>query len=502
MTPRTALFVLLFTSYAYFYQAGGWNQNSRFDLVRAITNERTLSIDPFQHSTGDKAFFEGHYYSDKAPGLALSAVPLVAAVRPVLRAFGGEPETYGGLALLSYLSTVVTAGLFTALAGVCLFTLCVELGASPAGGLFAALTFGLATPIWTLATIFIGHAFSAALLLFALRAATQIRGDNASRDTWHGAMVGLGAGWATVSDFPAAVPATLLAALAAVYAWPLGYARATRILGMLTLAALACAAVLMTYQYACFGSPFHLAYSSEHGYEGMQRGLFGVNLPKMVRLREVLFGAYRGLLPLAPSLVVAPFGLVVLMLKGAHARRVAIVATIIAVYYILLNAGYEYWEGGWSYGPRQLSPAIPFLCIGLAPLWTVAPRFLGWALAAVSAYGAIITLVAVSTMPLPPANIRRPMTELLLPAFRDGDLALNTQSFAAGSVDADFRAHHEPKVAFNLGMKMGLTGQASLLPLVIVMLGCAAALTGAAVRRRTAWSESSGSESPGPRESA
>ena len=56
---RRLLFVLLFASYAYFYQAGGWNQNSRFDLIRAITNEHTHNIDPFKLSTGDKAFFEG-----------------------------------------------------------------------------------------------------------------------------------------------------------------------------------------------------------------------------------------------------------------------------------------------------------------------------------------------------------------------------------------------------------------------------------------------------------
>jgi hypothetical protein len=469
---QAVVFVWLFASYVYFYQAGGWNQNSRFDLVRAITNEHTLSIDPFMHSTGDKAFFEGHYYSDKAPGLALTAVPLVAAVRPVLHAFGGDPETYGGLALLSYLSTVFTAGLFTALAGVSLFTLCVELGASRAGALFAALTFGLATPIWTLATIFIAHAFSAALLLFALHAATQI-GNDGSLAVRHGAIVGLAAGWATVSDFPAALPAGLLAVLAAVRAWPLGRPRWARVLGALTLAALGCAAVLMTYQYACFGSPFHLAYSSEQGYEGMQQGLFGVNLPKMHPLRELLFGAYRGLLPLAPTLAAAPLGFAVLVRKDARARQVAIVASIVAVYYVLLNAGYAYWEGGWSYGPRHLSPAIPFLCIGLATLWTEAPRFLRWGLATLSAYGTMVTLVAVSTMPLPPANIQRPMTELLLPAFLAGDLALNTQSVAAGSVDADFRAHREPKAAFNLGMKMGLTGHATLVPLAIVWLGCA-----------------------------
>jgi hypothetical protein len=497
----TLLFVLLFTSYAYFYQAGGWNQNSRFDLVRAITNEHTLNIDPFRHSTGDKAFFEGHYYSDKAPGLSLSAVPVVAAVRPVLRAFGGDPESYPGLALLSYLSTVFTAGLVTALAGVCLFMLCVELGASRAGGLFAALTFGLATPIWTLATIFIGHAFSAAFLVFAFRAATRIGVDTASRDRWHGAIVGLGAGWATVSEFPAAIPAVLLAVFAAAQAWPLGRARATRILGALALAAVACAAVLMAYQYACFGSPFHLAYSSEQGYEGMQQGVFGVSVPKVIRLREILFGAYRGLLPLAPSLAVAPLGLAVLMFKDARARRIAIVASIIAVYYVLLNASYAYWEGGWSYGPRHLAPGIPFLCIGLAPLWTMAPRWFRSALTSVSAYGAIVTLIAVSTMPLPPANIRRPLTELLLPAFRDGDLALNTQSFAAGSVDADFRAHREPKVAFNLGMKMGLTGHKTLVPLGIVILACAAGLGGATLPRRSASSGSSESGPPAPRES-
>ena len=60
---RVALFLVLFASYAYFYQAGGWNQNSRFNLVRAITNEHSLRVDPYHRSTGDQALFEGHYYS-------------------------------------------------------------------------------------------------------------------------------------------------------------------------------------------------------------------------------------------------------------------------------------------------------------------------------------------------------------------------------------------------------------------------------------------------------
>jgi MFS family permease len=482
---RRALFVLLFASYAYFYQAGGWNQNSRFDLVRAITNEHTLSIDPFRHATGDIAFFDGHYYSDKAPGIALTAVPIVALVRPVLKAFGGDPETFAGLALLSYLSTVFTAGLFTALAGVCLFTLSVDLGASTTGALFAALTFGVATPIWTLATIFIGHAFAAAFLLFAFAAALRVGTTDAARDGRLGAVVGLAAGWATVSEFPAAIPAVLLALLTTLHAWPLGRARAMRILGAMTAGALAAAAVLMLYQYACFGSPFHIAYTSEQGYAGMQQGVFGVTLPKMIRLRRILFGDYRGLLPLAPTLAVAPFGLALLLLPNrkpksagvsadmlARRRPAALVAAAIAVYFVLLNASYAYWEGGWSYGPRHASPAIPFLCLGLAALWTASPPIGRWILAGLSAYGLAITVVAVSTMPLPPANIEHPVADFLWPAFRDGDLALNTQTMASGGVDLDFRGHHEPRAAFNLGMKLGLRGHASLVPLAVVWAAC------------------------------
>lgn len=478
MNRRVALFVLLFASYAYFYQAGGWNQNSRFDLVRAITNEHTFHIDPYRHATGDKAYFEGHYYSDKAPGLALAAVPIVALVRSGMHLFGADPETYAGIALLSYLATLFTAGLFTALAGVSLYTLCIELGASSDAALFAAITFGLATPIWTLATIFIGHAFSAALLVFAFVAACRSR-------TWlDGALVGLCAGWATVSEFPAAVPAVLIAALTVVNARLLGRDRALHVVGAMTAAAVASAAVLMAYQWACFGSPFHIAYSSEEGYIGMQQGVFGVNVPRMIRLRRILFGGYRGLLPLAPTLAAAPIGLAIMIggvrIDGAR-MKAGIVASAIAAYYILLNASYAYWEGGWSYGPRHAAPAIPFLCIGLAFLWTMAPALVRWVFVALSAYGLAVTLVAVSTMPLPPANIRRPVADFLWPAFRDGDLSLNTQTFVSGGVaDAGFRSHTEPKAAFNLGMKIGLDGRASLLPLIVVWAGCSAALWGSA----------------------
>ena len=90
-------------------------------------------------------------------------------------------------------------------------------------------------------------------------------------------------------------------------------------------------------------------------------------------------------------------------------------------------------------------------------------------------WGAALTLVAVSTTPQPPAAIMRPVTELMMPAFREGHLALNTQRFT------DFRAdenaiwrHADPTVSWNLGMVMGLTGRASLVPLGARLARCGA----------------------------
>jgi hypothetical protein len=346
--------------------------------------------------------------------------------------------------------------------------------------------------MWPLATLFLGHAISAACLVVAFAAAVAV--DRAvvaqafrpaRRDVLLGLVVGIGGGWATVSEFPAAVGAALIAALAAWHAWSLGRARFVRVTAAVALGALACAAVLMAYQYACFGSPFHVAYTSEQGFEAMQQGFFGLGAPRWIRLRRILFEEYRGLLPIAPAFALAPLGLLLLVVRDRRARPAAIVATIVAVYYVALNASYTYWEGGWSYGPRHLSPAIPFLAIGLAAIWTVASRTLRVFLASLAVVATALALVAVSTMAQPPAEIRRPLAELLLPAFRDGDLALNPQRFTDGGGNGGaLRAHVDPKAAWNLGMKTGLTGRASLAPLAIVWIACAAWLSAAARARR------------------
>ena len=164
----------LFLSCAYFYEAGGWNQNSRFDMVRAVVGHRTLQIDRFAANTGDKAVHDGHIYSDKAPGVALSAIPFVEVASRILRAWGVDPESPGGVTALSYVATVIVSGLSTALAGVCLALTAEALFGSASAGLLVAVAFALGTPAWAYATLLMGHALATSCVVFAFGAAVAL----------------------------------------------------------------------------------------------------------------------------------------------------------------------------------------------------------------------------------------------------------------------------------------------------------------------------------------
>lgn len=472
----TVLGLALFVSYAYFYQAGGWNQNSRFALVRAVLEHHTLRIDAYADSTGDRAVWEGHYYCDKAPGVSLLALAPVAAARSAARACGVDPGSMTGIVWTSYIATLATSALFTVIAALGIFWLSVQWGASRHAALFAASAYGLATPAWSYATVFVGHGVTAGCLIAAFAAASALP-DNPRRRTALAWAVGFFSGLAVITEFPAAV------AVAAIVLFAVSNIHATdrrdtvRIALHIVLAGAIMGVILMAYHASAFDSPFHLAYGSEDNAEGLamqQHGFFGIGSPSWHVVYEVLFGAYRGLVPLAPLMLAGPVGLLWLARTRGQWRQV-LAAIAVAGFYILLNMSYTYWEGGWFIGPRHLTPGLPFLALGLAPLWDIgrpAGRTLliaGWL------WGAAAGLIVVATTPQPPSNIMQPMSELLWPAFRDGDLSLNNQSFIDYGADPDRLRHNRSgHAAWNLGQLMGLSGLVSLLPLLAFW--CLAAL--------------------------
>src|SRR5258708_39890410 len=75
------IFLLVFTTYAYFHAGGGWDPNSQLDLTRAIVERHTFAINAYAANTGDLSFVNGRVYSNKSPALSLiAALPIPPVV--------------------------------------------------------------------------------------------------------------------------------------------------------------------------------------------------------------------------------------------------------------------------------------------------------------------------------------------------------------------------------------------------------------------------------------
>jgi hypothetical protein len=464
---------VVFISNAYFYEGGGWNQNSRFDLVRAIVEQRTLRIDAYHQNTEDKAFANGHYYSDKAPGLAFLAVPVAVAAIPLLQAAGIAPDSPGGLADLAYCLTVFAVGLPMALACSCLFWIALQLGSSVNASAFGAVALGLATPMWAYSTLFWGHALAGACLVFGFACALRLRGDVCSRsDVFWGLLLGLTAGWATVTEYPSAPVSAVVAFLALALVWKDGPRRRWSVVLGISAGALACIAALMTYQYAAFGSVFHpsYAYYPPGAFSWMTRGYLGLTYPRIDVALKLLFGCRRGLLFSGPVVLAAPYGLWLLWKQPAtHAAAVA--AAGVATYYFLFHASFAAWPAGWSHGPRYMSPGLPLLCVGLPPLWDHVRGAWRIAVGAMAVAGVGLTLMAVSVGAQPPDEFRCPLNQFYWPSFWAGKFSLNLGTVLIPSEQGATQVHG----AFNVGEIAGLHGLSSLIPLFAIW-GLAAVL--------------------------
>src|ERR1700686_3119702 len=340
--------VVTFFSFIYFYEGGGWNQNSRFDLLRAIVERHTLQIDAYHENTQDKAHFRGHYYSDKAPGLVFLAVPFALAARPPLRMFGVDPESPRGEIALSYVVSAAAVALPAALAGVCLFFLGLRFAGGSSGAAFGALVMSLGTPMWAYASLFWAHALVGACLIFAFAAALELReSKNGPRDFLWALAVGFAAGWATVTEYPAVPASAMLVFFALSQAWWRESATRWRVIAGLGLGAGICAVVLLGYLHAAFGT-FRPSYSyyDPNSFSFMQRqGYLGLTYPHPDRLLKILFGCSRGLFLASPILIAAPVGLWRLWKEKVYSAAALLAAAVFSSY-ILFNASFFWLRGG------------------------------------------------------------------------------------------------------------------------------------------------------------
>jgi hypothetical protein len=463
--------VVSFFSFNYFYEGGGWNQNSRFDLLRAIVERHTLQIDAYHENTQDKAHFRGHYYSDKAPGLVFLAVPFALGARPVLRMMGVDPGSARGEVALSYVASAGAVALPAALAAVCLFFLGLRFGGGSSGAALAVLAMSVGTPMWAYASLFWAHALVGACLIFAFASALKVRESKSARGDFLWALaVGLAAGWATVTEYPAAPASAILAGLALSRAWPRGNGARWRVVAGVSLGAGICVVVLFGYLYAAFGTfrPSYSYYDPASFSFMQQQGYLGLTYPHPDRLLKILFGCSRGLFFASPAMVAAPVGVWWLWKEKTH-RAAATAAGTIVGYYFLFNASFYWWKAGLSFGPRYAGASIPLLCVGLAVAWRRASAAWRRVLVGLALCSVLAALMVVSTTSQLSMQDSCPLVHSVWPAFWSGQVALNRESMLTVA-EAGSGGEYG---AFNLGQLIGLRGLGSLIPLLVVWAGAA-----------------------------
>jgi hypothetical protein len=488
MTARgryaATVFAILLLAYGYvFPRWADWNQNSRFDLTRALVEHRTVAIDRYAANTGDYATVRGHIVSDKAPGLSLLAVPpyglyrLAMRVPPMQRladrvahrgAFAGTlnpngtglSEDKADVALALMFVTFACVAIPAASLGVLLARLFRRFSPHEGANAVVAVVLMLATPVAAYGNAFYGHV-PVGILLFAAFALLLEAGAVLSRVR----LVALGAlfGAALVMEYPGALIVAALGIWTLVILWRSGTLLR---FGWLALGGAPPLALLALYDRAAYGTLFPTGY--EHSTLWQDRhseGFVSLTYPKPDALWGITFGDFRGLFFLAPVLLLAVPGLVVWWRAGRDRAAWFVAIWSIAAFF-LFDAASAMWWGGFAVGPRYLLPMLPFCCY---PIGALIPALVHRGRLAVG--GA--TLAGVSLLHVwgqslagqgyPPDTLRHPLTQYVWARLRAGDIARNA------------------------GMAAGLHGLWSILPLGAVLF----ALVIWGLARTDAWKQRS-----------
>lgn len=172
---------------------------------------------------------------------------------------------------------------------------------------------------------------------------------------------------AVASDYPTAL--VVLAFLVGVFLDPrfAGHGRWRALLAFAAGAALPSIAMLL-YHHHCFGNPFYVPYRFQNpafvdlgGRGNSFLGIFSM-LPDFSALRELLFGARRGLLWTQPW-VFAALALVPVLWRRRESRSTVVILIGGFLGLLWMNASFGQWHAGATPGPRYLSAAFPLLAL-------------------------------------------------------------------------------------------------------------------------------------------
>ena len=437
-----ALFGVLLFAFTYIHQDYSWGSSvSRLDLFHAVFSHHTLKIDAYHTNTTDKALFEKHYYSDKAPGTVALAFPAFSIGTGILKLAGEPLESKRGWLVSSWMGCAGSLAILTALGAVALFAW-LRRWVPERIALIVTLATYLGSMPFTYATIMFSHAFVVGLLSLALwaiagpleRTSSSLNAQPPFAETkkWRrrDLLAGFCCGSVVASEFTAGL---------IVYGvFLLQFIRGMREAVRFSLAAVLPVLLIPAYSWVCFRNPFTVGYSFQAAFPEMKEGLFGIQWPNVQTAFNLLCSPARGLFFWSPFFLMAFVGYHKLYQES---RRMFWFTYVFPLLQIIAISGYSWdWKAGNALGPRYLAPMLPFLALPCAFGVRRFPK-LGLALAAMSMMLTGVGTVVNGT----PGYQTNPLLELHLPALKQGEYV------------------------HNIGGVLGLKGHWQMVPLLIVV---------------------------------
>lgn len=408
--------------FPFFPRLGSPNELSRLYLTRAIVDHGSFSLDGPVASYGeitDLARADGHFYSDKAPGIGIVGVPVYL----VAKALAGWDAAAISNATLLRLERIFLSGLPAAATVGLLFFLLLGVGLARNKALFLAAAYGFGTIAFPYGVLLFGHQASAVCLVAAF---SLVEKQAKNPRPLNPLLAGLGLGMALLFEYT-----TLLLVVPLVTYAVISSKQRLKDLELGIAGALGPLLLLAVYNWACFSNPLsvgyaHLAHRSFAELHG--RGLLGMVTPSLRRLGVITLSPTRGLLFFSPWLVLALPGLFFGIWRPAFLReRVAFACVAAAtLMYLLFAMSLQLAAWGWSLGPRHLAPLIPFLVLSVGRLVRTDGSASSWT------QRALMTLVPLSIVAvvLPtvvfggfPPDFSNPLAEFCLPLLLSGCLS-------------------------------------------------------------------------------
>ncbi|MDY7075602.1 MAG: glycosyltransferase family 39 protein [Chloroflexota bacterium] len=300
--------------------------------------------------------YNGNLYAVTGPLQSLLTVPFYLVGSWVARAFSSPFYTYFTRFFVALFNSPVCAA-----TAALLYLISVDLGYRRRTALFVTLTYGLATVAWPYAHSFFAETLHTFWLVLAVWAA--YRYTHTEHWGWV-VLVGItmGLGVATKYVMAVAAPAFALYLLLDLRQRNdrcVRYRRASRTVLAGGLPFLLIIGILMTFNYARFGSLLETGYTS--GDPGGAVGAWATTATPLVSWYGYFFSSGKGFLFFSPPALLALWG--VPALARRRCNETWLLLALAAAYPLFYSLVKGRWFGGANWGPRYIVCITPFVIL-------------------------------------------------------------------------------------------------------------------------------------------